>query len=308
MRKAHRHPEQNALPGFTHRTLGRFVTRSSSPSPRRRRSFPRARRTSSAIRSVAPSWTTTCTRSRPATGSASSSPAGRRVRTSSTSGWPKPWRSSLPRSAPGSRSCTRRRQGPAGNRCTLREARVDRPASAAVAFIDDMPRAYAGAESPGVPRRRHHHRRADGLQEAGDPGAVSIRRRRPPDGERAQHGRGGRGAPAPGEGPDRPEAGRRDQDPWKGIGTGSGGCPGRAACWGDGGGAGDRDVCVSTLPGTAGQGGGTCRRRGSEIHPSSAIDYRRSRSSTFAVRDLERGTVFRNKKVKAISSGSGESA
>ena len=58
--------EQNALPGFTNRTLGRIVDAIFIAFPEAEASFPGGRRTCSGTRSGARSSTTTCTRRRPA--------------------------------------------------------------------------------------------------------------------------------------------------------------------------------------------------------------------------------------------------
>ena len=61
-------------------------------------------------------------------------------------------------------------------------------------FIDDMGAAYHARRSGRVPRRRDDGRRADRARQAGDPGAVSVRGRRPPARQRraslAAHGAG----------------------------------------------------------------------------------------------------------------------
>jgi len=146
MRKPTAIQEQNALPGFTNRTLGRFVDAIFIAFPQAEAKFPGARRTCSAIRSVAPSWTTTCTPSRPAIGSASSSPAVAGCARPQPPARRSPEVLGSPDRPPAPGPAPDGRQGPAGDGGPLREARVDRPASAGGGVHDDMPRAYAGAD------------------------------------------------------------------------------------------------------------------------------------------------------------------
>jgi len=215
------------------------------------------------------------------------------------SGWPKPWRSSLPDRPPLQvlHQTGVKDQPEIAARYAKLES--DRPASAGGGVSSTTCRGRMPGRSPGVPAPGvHHHRRADGLQEA----AILVPFPFAADDHQtvnaAQMVEGGRGAPCSGKdltaqklaGEIRTLEGDRNR-PRADV-------QGERRAGETGGGAGDRRRLRFTLPGTAGQGGAALPPARSEIHPSSAIDYRRFESSTFAVRDLERGTVFRNKKVK----------
>ena len=247
--------EQNALPGFTNRTLGRIVDAIFIAFPEAEASFPAGRRTCWATPSAARSWTTTCTPRRPASGSRIFVTGG-----SQGAHVPQPARrggagdAARPRSAAAPGAAPDRGEGPAGDRGALRGAARHRAGGEAVAFIDDMPRAYAGADLLVCRAGRHHHRRADGLQEAGDPGAVSLL---PPTITRRST-RTAWSTPAR-----RSHAGERltagkladELRTLEGDRAGCRGWRGRAACWAAGGGAGDRRRLRLALPRQAGSGG-----------------------------------------------------
>ena len=195
------------MAGLTNRLLGRVVEAAFTAFPEAGRHFPR--RQGPAARQPHP----------PPAARELHAP-GRRARRAAPRCW-----SSAARRAPTASTCGSSRRCPTWPTCGTAPLRPPdrgratasrwRRATRAVGFapdvrefITDMSAAYAGRRPGGLPRRRHHARRADRLQEALDPGPLPGRRRQPPGGERPEPGGRRRRGDDRGARPDRRAAGR----------------------------------------------------------------------------------------------------
>ncbi len=180
----------------------------SPPSPRRRATSPGARSTSSATPSAASCSRTSCGRTRSTTGPRllvfGGSQGAHAPQHAGHRGAAAPRRparaSSASRTRPARATASRWRRAtaPCGFEPDVRE------------FIARHERGLRRGRPRRLPRRRHHARRADRLQEAVDPRPLPGRRRQPPGGERQEPGRRRRGGDDRGARPHRRAARRGD--------------------------------------------------------------------------------------------------